>query len=143
MKYLAALILLAATLSLGACDGLYGDDEFARYMQRSDKITLSAGDAKEVNAATQTIHPWPRGVGDPRISANGERMERAIDRYRRGPGTESGRSQAVGAAVGAPVTAPAAATSQTTSTTATNGANTATQSETTTMPTPPAGPGSY
>ena len=109
MKCPAALILAFAALALAACNGLYGDDEFAHYVQRTDKITLSAGDAKEVNIATQTIHPWPPGVGDPRIAANGERMQRAIDRYRRGPGTESGKSMAVGAAVGAPVTDPAAA----------------------------------
>ena len=109
MKWPAALILAASALSLGACNGLYGDDELARYVQRSDKITLSAGDAKNVNAATHTIDPWPRGVGDPRIAANGERMQRAIDRYRRGPGTEGGKRDAVGAAVGAPVVAPAAA----------------------------------
>ena len=84
MKCSAALILAAAALSLGACSGLYGDDELAHYVQRSDKITLGAGDAKEVNAVTHTIHPWPRGVGDPRISVNGERMVRAIAGYRKG-----------------------------------------------------------
>ena len=108
MNYPAALILAFAALALAACNGLYGDDQFAHYVQRADKITLSAGDAKEVNIATHTIHPWPPGVGDPRIAANGDRMVRAIDRYRRGPGTESGRSQSVGPAVGAPVTDPAA-----------------------------------
>jgi hypothetical protein len=86
MKWPAALILTASVLPLGGCDGLYGDDELAGYVQRSDKVVLSAGNAKEVNAATHTIHPWPRGVGDPRIAATGERMERAIDRYKRGPG---------------------------------------------------------
>ena len=103
-------ILAAAALTLGGCKsdgGLYGDDELARYAQRSDKITLSAGDAKEVNAAAHTIHPWPRGVNDRRIAANGERMARAVDRYRRGPGAENDRPKAVGAAVGAPVQAPA------------------------------------
>src|ERR1700688_1438480 len=79
MNYPAALILAFAALALAACNGLYGDDQFAHYVQRADKITLSAGDAKEVNIATQTIHPWPPGVGDPRIAANGERMVRAID----------------------------------------------------------------
>jgi hypothetical protein len=128
MKYPAALILAAAAVSLGACNGLYGDDELARYVQRSDKITLSAGDAKEVNAATHTIHPWPRGVGDPRISANGEKMVHAIERYR---------------APGKSAPPPGSVTSQTTSTTATNGTNATTQSETTTAPTPLAGPGSY
>ncbi len=109
MKCAAALILAFAALALAACNGLYGDDEFAHYLQRSDKITLSAGDAKEVNIATHTIHPWPPGVGDPRIAANGERMQRAIDRYRAGPGAGSERPQAVGAAVGWPVHAPTTA----------------------------------
>jgi hypothetical protein len=127
-KYLAAPLLAAASLSLGACNGLYGDDEFARYVQRSDKITLSAGDAKEVNAATHTIHPWPRGVGDPRIPANGEKMVHAIERYR---------------TPGQPAPPPGSVTTQTTSTTETSGTGATTQSETTTVPTPPAGPGSY
>src|ERR1700688_1621622 len=109
MKWHAALILAASALALAACNGLYGDDEFAHYLQRSDKITLSAGDAKEVNIATHTIHPWPRGVGDPRIAANGERMQRAIDRYRAGPGAESDKSSAVGEAVGWPVHTPTTA----------------------------------
>jgi hypothetical protein len=102
MKCYAALILAAAALSLGACSGLYGDDELARYVQRSDKITLSAGDAKEVNAATHTIHPWPRGVGDPRIFANGERMARAIDGYRKGSASPAGAAGGAPAAPAAP-----------------------------------------
>ncbi len=113
MKYSAALFLGAAALTLAACDGLYGDDQFARYLERSDKITLSAGDAKEVNAATHTIHPWPRGVGDRRIAANGEKMVHAIERYRRGPtqaaSANPGGAIAPGAAPGAaPGTAPVA-----------------------------------
>jgi hypothetical protein len=102
MKWPATLIFTAAALALGGCEGLYGDDELARYMQRSDKIALSAGDAKEVNAVTHRIHPWPRGVGDPRIAANGARMLRAIDRYQRSPGSLDGLSKAVGPGVGAP-----------------------------------------
>ena len=109
MKWPAALILACSAVSLGACNGLYGDDELARYVQRSDKITLSTGDAKNVNAATHTIDPWPRGVGDPRIAANGERMVHAIERYRRGPAQAApanpvaaiGAAAAPGAAVGA------------------------------------------
>jgi hypothetical protein len=102
MKWPATLIFTAGALTLGGCEGLYGDDELARYMQRSDQIVLSAGDAKEVNAVTHRIHPWPRGVGDPRIAANGARMLRAIDRYQRSPGSLDGLSKAVGPGVGAP-----------------------------------------
>jgi len=42
------LAILAAALSLGGCYGLYGHDEVDRYFQRSDTITMSAGDAKQV-----------------------------------------------------------------------------------------------
>ena len=95
------MLALCAVL-LGACGGLYGDDELARYAQRSDKITLSAGDAKNVNAVTHTIDPWPPGVHDPRIPANGERMVHGIERYRRGPPQPgSPPPGAIGAAAGA------------------------------------------
>ena len=79
----AAAVILA-TLALGGCSGLWGHDEFDRYAQRSEKITLSAGDAKEVNVATHTLHPWPPEVGDRRIPADGAKTQRAIDRYRAG-----------------------------------------------------------
>jgi len=55
-----------------------------RYFQRSDTITLSAGDAKQANAVTHTIHPWPPGVGDRRIVAEAAKTRGAIVRYRGG-----------------------------------------------------------
>ena len=54
------------------------------YFQRSDKITLGAGDAKAVNAATHVIDPWPRYVGNRQIPGNGDRLSRAVERYRQG-----------------------------------------------------------
>lgn len=72
-----------ASLALAGCNGLYGNDEAQRYTQRSDTITLSAGDAPNVNARTHMISPWPRGVGDRHIYSDGPRMVRAVDRYRR------------------------------------------------------------
>ena len=77
---LPALLLLAGCGGLG---GLWGNDEMERYAQRLDTITDSAGNAKEVNRVTHTIDPWPPGVGDRRIVADGERMQRAVERYRR------------------------------------------------------------
>jgi hypothetical protein len=68
-------------LSLGGCYGLYGHDEVDRYLQRSDTITMSAGDAKQVNAVAHTIHPWPRNVGDRRIAYDARRMNAAVTRY--------------------------------------------------------------
>lgn len=77
-------LLSAAVLLVGGCSGLWGDDELARYAQRTDRITMSAGDAKEVNAAAHMLTPWPPGVWDRAILADGDRMQRAIDRYHRG-----------------------------------------------------------
>ena len=75
------LAILAAALSLGGCYGLYGNDEMDRYFQRSDTITMSAGDAKQVNAVTHIIHPWPRNVGDRRIAYDARRVGPAVTRY--------------------------------------------------------------
>ena len=76
--------VLLAVFTLGSCNGLAGNDEMDRYFQRSDTITLSAGDAKQVNAVTHTIHPWPRGVGDRRIVVDAAKASNGIKRYRRG-----------------------------------------------------------
>jgi hypothetical protein len=57
-------------------------DSVQEYTQRADKITLSAGNAQEVNTRIQEVDPWPRYVGDKQIVANGERMAGAVERYR-------------------------------------------------------------
>src|SRR5882724_2052989 len=77
VRYLA----LFAPLLLGGCYGLAGHDEMDRYYQRSDTITMSAGDAKQVNAVTHTINPWPRYVGDRRIAYDARRVGTAVTRY--------------------------------------------------------------
>ena len=76
--------VLLAVFTLGSCNGLAGNDEMDRYFQRSDSITLSAGDAKQANAVTQTINPWPSYVGDRRIVAEAAKTRGAIVRYRSG-----------------------------------------------------------
>jgi hypothetical protein len=63
---------------------LAGNDEMDRYFQRSDTITLSAGDAKQANAVTHTINPWPSYVGDRRIVVGAAKTGGAIARYRSG-----------------------------------------------------------
>ncbi|RXG95106.1 hypothetical protein [Bradyrhizobium vignae] len=72
---------LFAPLLLGGCYGLAGHDEMERYVQRSDTLTMSAGDAKQVNAVTHTIHPWPRYVGDRRLAYDARRVGAAVTRY--------------------------------------------------------------
>jgi hypothetical protein len=76
--------VLLAVFTLGSCNGLAGNDEMDRYFQRSDSITLSAGDAKQANAVTHTIHPWPSYVGDRRIVVGAAKTGGAIARYRSG-----------------------------------------------------------
>jgi hypothetical protein len=56
-------------------------DSYQQYVQRSDKLTLSAGDAQEVNTRIHEVDPWPRNVGNTRIAADGERMAGAVYRY--------------------------------------------------------------
>jgi hypothetical protein len=76
-------LVMLAVLPLGGCYGLYGHDEVDRYFQRSETIAMGAGDAKQVNAVTHTIHPWPRDVGDRRIATDARRTGAAITRYGR------------------------------------------------------------
>jgi hypothetical protein len=76
--------VLLAVFTLGSCNGLAGNDEMDRYFQRSDSITLSAGDAKQANAVTHTINPWPSYVGDRRIVVGAAKTGGAIARYRNG-----------------------------------------------------------
>src|SRR5438045_6905897 len=80
VRYLALL----APFLLGGCYGVAGHDEVDRYFQRSDTLTLSAGDAKQANAVTHTINPWPSYVGDRRIVAEAAKTRGAIVRYRSG-----------------------------------------------------------
>ena len=81
---IGTIAAIHAGLLLVGCSGLWGDDEFERYSQRTDVITMSAGDAKQVNAIAQMHDPWPPGVGDRQILADGVRMQRALRSYRRG-----------------------------------------------------------
>jgi hypothetical protein len=74
---------VALAASVGGCwSGVY-ENNAAQYVHRSDTITLTAGNAADVNAATHIIDPWPRYVGNRRIPAHGERMVGAVQRYQR------------------------------------------------------------
>jgi hypothetical protein len=56
-------------------------DAVQQYVQRADKVTLTAGNAEEVNTRIQETDPWPRNVGNTRIAADGKRMADAVYRY--------------------------------------------------------------
>ena len=80
-------IIGAATIAANlGCSGAWAwdQDPAAQYFERKDTIVSGAGDARDVNAATHIIDPWPRYVGNRHIPVNGDRMARAVKRYREG-----------------------------------------------------------
>jgi hypothetical protein len=81
-----ASLTLSALLTAGFAAVAQADDPnwdpVTQYIQRSDKITLGAGNANAANAAIHVINPWPRGASNRQIPANGERMSGAYERYR-------------------------------------------------------------
>jgi len=82
---MTALIAIPPLMSChGARAGELLYEFWEPYFQRNEGITTDAGDAKDVNAATHIIDPWPPYVANRRIPANGQRMTGAVDRYRRG-----------------------------------------------------------
>src|SRR6516164_10682485 len=83
-KHIIAFALMVGGSLASSAALAWDQDPFQMYFQRSDKITLWEGDAKAVNAATHVIDPWPRYVGNRRIPVNGDRLSRAVERYRQG-----------------------------------------------------------
>jgi hypothetical protein len=81
-----ASLTLSALLTAGFAAVAQADDPnwdpVTQYIQRSDKINLGGGNAKDANAAIHVINPWPRGSSNRQIPANGERMSGAYERYR-------------------------------------------------------------
>lgn len=54
----------------------------ADYLARRDSITLDAGNALATNQITHMVDPWPRASAEKDIAFHGERMQRAVERYR-------------------------------------------------------------
>jgi hypothetical protein len=83
MRCMALAAMTSTGVVLAASPTFAWDQDFlGMYLQRSDTITLSAGNAKEANTVTHFIDPWPRNVGNRRIPGNGERLAGAAERYR-------------------------------------------------------------
>ena len=61
------------------------DDPFSDYLQRSQGIATSAGNANDANEAIQTITPWPPYVGNRRVPAQGRQAVDAIERMYKVP----------------------------------------------------------
>lgn len=79
-KCAAAVVLL---LPIAGCmQTVEPADFFGAYTQRTDKVSLSAGDAQAVNTRIQEIDPWPRHAWNTNIVTNGQKMANAVKRYR-------------------------------------------------------------
>jgi type IV pilus biogenesis protein CpaD/CtpE len=77
--------LLRKILFPMVCLMLWGCTQYQnRYLEREDTVTSSAGDALASNAAVQIPTPWPRYSNDTTIAMDGERIARAVARYREG-----------------------------------------------------------
>lgn len=89
-------VLGALALLLGGCSELY--------YARRDTMTPSSGNAVSANIAVHTIDPWPRYASRTDESSSGERLQRAVERYRN-PSTTAGAGSApptrIGGASGA------------------------------------------
>jgi hypothetical protein len=97
MRPLAAAVLAAALL--GACSDIYVD--------RRETLTLHAGDAKAANVAVHAVDPWPRVAENNNIPGNGERQQKAIERYRTNKVTPLQTTSTSSVSYGAPAAAPA------------------------------------
>ena len=75
-RYVPKTVLAAVALGalLAGCSDLYWG--------RRETVSFHAGDAAASNLAVHTIDPWPPYAGDRNIAHNGERMQRAAERYR-------------------------------------------------------------
>jgi hypothetical protein len=75
-----------------------------QYLDRKDTVAFSAGNAVETNVATHVINPWPPRASNTRIALDGERMQKAVERYRQGRVTDPGcaRPQSTNASNTAP-----------------------------------------
>ena len=72
-KSTALLVVLGSLL--GGCSDIYFD--------RRETVALGADDHIASNMAAQMVDPWPRYVGNKNIAFNGERMQAAVERYRK------------------------------------------------------------
>lgn len=95
-------------VGLGGCWGQLYEPPGIQYFQRTDTITLGAGDAKDANAAINVIDPWAPHSANVRIPGQGERMVNAIEQYNKSRPPATGVQQS-GSTSSQPPSGPAAA----------------------------------
>jgi hypothetical protein len=68
-------VTLVAGATLGGCSDIYYD--------RRETVSLGADDAVASNRVTHMVDPWPAHSANRNLAFNGERMQSAVERYRR------------------------------------------------------------
>jgi hypothetical protein len=68
-------LALLVPLVAGGCSDIYYD--------RRETVSLGADDHIAVNRVAQMVDPWPRDVGNKNIAFSGDRLQPAVERYRR------------------------------------------------------------
>ena len=74
-KFAAKIVLAVLIATLAGC---------SEYLDRRDTIALSGGNAVYTDRVTHTVDPWPRDSANREIAFNGDKMQTAVERYRRG-----------------------------------------------------------
>lgn len=89
-----------ARVALGLLTGLGVDACQDPYLARRDTLTIGSGEAVHANIAKQVIDPWSAHAQRIEPTLNGERAQRAMERY---------RSPGAGVGTGSPPPVPAGA----------------------------------
>jgi len=71
---LRALVVLVP-VALGGCSDIYYD--------RRETVALGADDHIASNRVAQMVDPWPRYVANKNIAFSGDRLQPAVERYRK------------------------------------------------------------
>jgi hypothetical protein len=71
---LRAFVVLVPVV-LGGCSDIYYD--------RRETVALGADDHLASNRVAQMVDPWPRNVANKNIAFSGDRLQPAIERYRK------------------------------------------------------------
>jgi len=83
------IVLVPVALACASC---------TEYLARRDTLSAGSGDAVQANIAKHVIDPWPRVSQRDDTEMNGERLQRAIERYRN-PSSGGASSSATAGAV--------------------------------------------
>jgi len=73
-KTLPVAAVLASAAMLAGCADVYWD--------RRDTVAFQSGSSNAANKVVHVIDPWPRAAANRHMEADGERLQRAIERYR-------------------------------------------------------------